>query len=219
MRRCFGFCSVLVFFLGLVTASAAWAEIRPKSMSITPRLGGYIFDNRQDLEGGFAYGLGLGYYPTPSWGVQGLVDVISTETDRGGDARASMYRLEVLYHFLTKSKLMPYFALGVGSLTLDLSKGGSDTDFLASYGLGVKYFLTDNLALQADVRHLITFDDTNGNLSYTFGLTYLFGGESPALQAPPAAPKDADRDGVPDNLDKCPNTPAGLKVDKAGCPI
>jgi OOP family OmpA-OmpF porin len=30
---------------------------------------------------------------------------------------------------------------------------------------------------------------------------------------------DSDNDGVPDFLDKCPNTPAGTKVDGAGCPL
>jgi OOP family OmpA-OmpF porin len=32
-------------------------------------------------------------------------------------------------------------------------------------------------------------------------------------------PIDSDNDGVPDYLDKCPNTPAGVKVDAKGCPI
>ena len=31
--------------------------------------------------------------------------------------------------------------------------------------------------------------------------------------------KDADKDGVADKWDKCPNTPIGVKVDKKGCPI
>jgi OOP family OmpA-OmpF porin len=30
---------------------------------------------------------------------------------------------------------------------------------------------------------------------------------------------DSDHDGVPDALDKCPNTPAGLQVDATGCPL
>lgn len=30
---------------------------------------------------------------------------------------------------------------------------------------------------------------------------------------------DSDGDGVPDHLDKCPGTPAGVKVDKDGCPL
>ena len=31
-------------------------------------------------------------------------------------------------------------------------------------------------------------------------------------------PPDADKDGVPDRKDKCPDTPAGAKVDLTGCP-
>jgi outer membrane protein OmpA-like peptidoglycan-associated protein len=34
---------------------------------------------------------------------------------------------------------------------------------------------------------------------------------------PEVAPVDSDGDGVPDNLDKCPNTPKGFKVDANGC--
>jgi len=32
-------------------------------------------------------------------------------------------------------------------------------------------------------------------------------------------PLDSDGDGVPDYQDKCPNTPAGVKVDSSGCPL
>ncbi len=32
-------------------------------------------------------------------------------------------------------------------------------------------------------------------------------------------PIDSDRDGVSDYMDKCPDTPAGVKVDASGCPI
>jgi len=32
-------------------------------------------------------------------------------------------------------------------------------------------------------------------------------------------PLDSDNDGVPDYLDKCPGTPAGVAVDKNGCPL
>ena len=31
------------------------------------------------------------------------------------------------------------------------------------------------------------------------------------------APTDSDKDGVPDYLDKCPDTPTNLKVDSSGC--
>ncbi len=41
---------------------------------------------------------------------------------------------------------------------------------------------------------------------------------APAPVAAPAAPLDSDHDGVPDNADKCPNTPEGAIVDEVGCP-
>ena len=34
-----------------------------------------------------------------------------------------------------------------------------------------------------------------------------------------AAPIDSDDDGVPDAIDQCPNTPAGVRVDATGCPL
>ena len=47
---------------------------------------------------------------------------------------------------------------------------------------------------------------------------------APKVVAPAPAPAakidgDSDGDGVPDSLDKCPNTPQGVSVDKNGCPV
>jgi OmpA-OmpF porin, OOP family len=39
----------------------------------------------------------------------------------------------------------------------------------------------------------------------------------PAPMAAAPTPMDSDKDGVPDNLDKCPNTPLGATVDARGC--
>ena len=44
------------------------------------------------------------------------------------------------------------------------------------------------------------------------------GGEAKSI-ANVAVIKDSDKDGVFDNLDKCPDTPAGVKVDPNGCPL
>ncbi|MDR3652667.1 MAG: DUF5723 family protein [Paludibacter sp.] len=45
-------------------------------------------------------------------------------------------------------------------------------------------------------------------MNFAFGVNFVFGNR-----------KDADRDGVIDRKDKCPNTPLGVKVDKKGCPV
>jgi OOP family OmpA-OmpF porin len=40
-----------------------------------------------------------------------------------------------------------------------------------------------------------------------------------AVTVPAPVIIDSDNDGVPDNLDKCPGTPPGVKVDAVGCPL
>ncbi|MBN1831614.1 MAG: OmpA family protein [Deltaproteobacteria bacterium] len=56
----------------------------------------------------------------------------------------------------------------------------------------------------------------------TAGVSFSFGGKRE--QEPPSPevvslPKDSDRDGILDDSDKCPGTPAGVKVDNTGCPL
>lgn len=46
----------LMLFSGI-----SFAQIREGSFSITPQLGGYLFEGNQDLENGFTFGLGAGY--------------------------------------------------------------------------------------------------------------------------------------------------------------
>lgn len=45
------------------------------------------------------------------------------------------------------------------------------------------------------------------------------GSDTAANCGAPAMPGDADGDGVPDDKDKCPGTPAGAPVDADGCPL
>jgi OOP family OmpA-OmpF porin len=42
---------------------------------------------------------------------------------------------------------------------------------------------------------------------------------APAPEPVAPAPMDSDHDGVPDSMDKCPDTPAGVQVDADGCPL
>ncbi len=42
---------------------------------------------------------------------------------------------------------------------------------------------------------------------------------APPPPPPPPPPADSDGDGVPDSLDKCPDTPKGAAVDSNGCPL
>jgi len=164
---------------------------------------------------------------------------MDTKTKTGGHS-VDVYRygLDALYHFMPEAKLVPFLAVGAGAMTLSgpSSYGNIDgTDPSVNFGAGLRYFLSDDWALRADVRDVVRFDDTWHNLEYTAGISYFFGGEKAKPVVEEAAPvqeevkapvqeevvvvKNSDCDNVPDDLDKCPDTPCGCIVDKDGCPI
>ncbi|MGE5173659.1 MAG: outer membrane beta-barrel domain-containing protein [Betaproteobacteria bacterium] len=207
----------------VLSESPAPAQINPGSVSISPFFGGYTFDSDLHLETKPVYGLRLGYDITRRWGMEVAADYVSTELEHGGgNVRSLGYRLDALYHFMPDNKLVPFIAAGFGGTTLRNPDGMKDeTDSLFNYGAGIKYFLTDALALRADIRHLLVFDGGRNDFEYTLGLSFLFGGKAAAAAPPQPEPAvlDSDGDGVPDNLDKCPDTPKEVKVDKAGCPL
>jgi outer membrane protein OmpA-like peptidoglycan-associated protein len=86
--------------------------------------------------------------------------------------------------------------------------------------LGFRAFLSGGLAIRG--HGLVDFvpsprnpgpaagaDPTYLHYGAELGLSYLFG----------KAPRDRDRDGVPDNRDACLETPAGVQVESNGCPV
>ena len=92
-------------------------------------------------------------------------------------------------------------------------------DIAAAAGINFRLGETVNLFVQTaqHAPYYANFDgdqNRDGNgwddrfLQHTVGLNFNLG------QA-----KDEDQDGVPDRKDKCPGTPAGVKVDANGCPI
>ncbi len=195
-------------------------DIKLGSFSLIPSIGGYVFAGAQGLKHNILYGFGFGYRFNRHWTGEALFNYVRTETDPGGvDVDAWLYRLEGLYHFFPHKKLVPYFAAGIGALSLDPVGGTKDTDFLISYGLGLKYFFSNRIALRSDLRHVIPFDDPHHNLAASIGIEFLIGGQKKAPSITPTAPKDSDGDGIYDSADKCPNTPMGVRVEISGCPF
>jgi OOP family OmpA-OmpF porin len=212
-------CSVFLFVFSMSHVSA---ENQPGAFTISPLFGGYLFEGDQDLRHRPSYGIGFGYNFNEHCSAEAVFNHVDTDSradgiNDQGDVDAFLYRLDGLYHFMPSKKLVPYIAVGAGVMTLDAKMGDKhvDNDFIANYGAGIKYFLNDVVALRADVRHVMTFPDNN--LLYTAGLTFNLGGKK---KAPPVEmSNDSDGDGVEDAMDKCPGTPAGVKVDKDGCPL
>ncbi len=130
----------------------------------------------------------------------------------------------VKYKFIKdeSAKLSPYAIGGIGYMRFAKKytmKMALETMQIPQVGLGITYKLSPvvNIYLQEALIYNdhdnIDNDKSQYNdmfLTHTLGISFNMGKEKV---------KDSDGDGVPDNLDKCPNTPKGVKVDVHGCPL
>jgi len=224
----------------LAMATAASAANKAETVSITPVIGGYLFDGKQHLDANAVYGARVGYNITDAFGIEALFDYSHNNSSTlGADAGISMYRYggEVLYHFIPDHVFVPYIAAGYAAVNFDGNDDGNNLSYKGykrtrgafDYGVGAKFFVSENVAIRGDVRHILyKYDRTYSNYESTLGVYFAFGGAAPVAKPVEAAPVepapvvqalDSDGDGVPDTLDKCPGTPAGVAVDKDGCPL
>lgn len=217
----------------------ARAEIKAGSVELSPFAGYNFFQSRQNLEHSPLFGGRIGYNITNQFGVEGTgqftrsgVDDKSKTFTREGqftspidDVDLSMYRLDLLYHFMPEGNFNPFVTAGYGIAHYSPRINHNGVMSVLDFGVGAKYWLGEHVALRVDVRDAMIFDDQVHNIETTAGVVFRFGGKgSPApakvAQASQAAPApDSDGDGVPDALDSCPGTPAGTAVDLKGCPI
>lgn len=162
---------------------------------MTALVGGYRFSSSQDLNAAPTYGLRFSY---DSIG-RSLIDSIgweltanqfsTTSKSSGEKANGFLVRGDAIYSINPRSKWVPLIALGVGGQFIDRN-GVSEKNPFFNYGIGLKYFFEDYLAIRADLRQLMVYSDvkTRNDLEFTTGLTYYFGKER-KKKAPPQAPK------------------------------
>ena len=89
--------------------------------------------------------------------------------------------------------------------------GQAGLRFRLSPAIGLDVTASQHYAFTSDN---IDIDNSSSGKYYDRFLVYGLG-----LTAALGKAKDTDGDGVPDRKDKCPDTPAGVKVDVNGCPI
>jgi OOP family OmpA-OmpF porin len=236
---------ILIMFFVLMSAfTDAQAEVKAGSVSLTPLAGVRFFEGSQDLRTSAVFGLRAGYNFTENLGLEGFFTYTKTEIESDADWKPWQeilgYGIEGLYHFMPHGRFVPFIAIGIGGTyygkgehySVDPSYGErfESNKLTVDYGAGAKYFLTENIALRADVRHVIPLNSKWNNPDYfhndflaTLGINLSFGGRKKVVsevksEEPTAPIVDSDKDGVPDYLDKCPGTPASVVVDKDGCP-
>lgn len=180
--------ALLLLSLGLPAAFAA--ENRGETLLVTPVIGLDRLGSDQNRRIVPLTGLRLGYNLTAHWGGEVAFDQVASEgTSAAGLDQADnhFYRADVLYHLTPGEPLVPYLAAGLGLVDRTAPSGAQGRLApVCGYGVGVKYFLSDEIALRGELRHLVTADGgEGGNFTATIGVTFIIGGARTPVQPQP----------------------------------
>lgn len=214
--------SCIASVAALAYSNAAEAGTEPGSWYVAPQLQGLWLDDVRtaDDDAGFAFSFGRA--TSEKWNVE--IGAFTSEHDATANRKLKLqgYELVAQRVFYRNAAVQPYLLVGLGRLESRLAGTGDDS-LMLKYGLGVLADMAKNIdagtnlqlrgevaARRADVRPSGSAVDYYAGI----GLQYSWGATPPAK-----APADSDGDGVTDDLDKCPGTPAGTPVDASGCPL
>ncbi len=165
------------------------------------------------------FGARVGFFPHRSIGLEVEGALIPTGV-RGSDENALLYRISGSAVLQIPGRLTPFVLVGASGVGVSSSAEaqGDDLDAFFHWGVGGKYYITENFGVRLDVRQLLgprvreedPTDDNNISSSFEvlLGVSFAFGRHS-------GAPGDDDNDGITNPVDVCPQE-AGVSPD--GCP-
>lgn len=214
---------------------------------IMPFLGYTAPDNDRLLKDGPHYGASIGKHLTDRWTLQvtGYGGDFDNKRKRpewtwpaSFDGTLSGGSVDLLRVFNRDAKVSPYVLGAIGMQNSNYKGLQGDDSATLGAGAGVMWDLyrkddgSRTVQLRPEVRARWNFQQGNDQLDMLaqVGLAFGWGAaratpaaeEPPPPPPPPAAPAkcgDEDNDGVCNEIDKCPGTPAGTKVDSVGCPL
>jgi OOP family OmpA-OmpF porin len=207
--------------------------VTPEALYVSP-------DHALDANNNGGYRFAAGRVLSPKWDLElGAAHSEHASGPRGrtGDLKLRFDDITLRRVFQRDQKINPFIdlALGLTRSAYYNSPGPSPAIRGASrVGLGFMAGAKEHARAQFIASAGVRFDKVRYNATMTdpylsAGVRiYLGGAKSVAAAAPVAAavappppppppPADSDGDGVPDTADRCPNTPAGARVDGNGC--
>ena len=117
--------------------------------------------------------------------------------------------------FSEKYWIQPYASVGIGGHMYGKYFGAFVP---AGLGLKVNFFDDAHLYIGSQYRVPVTSETANYHFFNQIGLAGRIGQKKePVIIVPPTPPADQDKDGVFDDVDKCPTVPGLAKYD--GCPV
>ncbi|MGB8327408.1 MAG: OmpA family protein [Steroidobacteraceae bacterium] len=227
MKKVFGLSLMACgFSLGMQPALAG-ADVG--SWYVAPQAESLWLDNNRKADDDYGIGFAIGKAVAEHWDLE-LTLTRSSHASKPGTQKLSLvgYGLDVHRVLYRDQRASPYLVAGLGLLEDKFTGLASRKEFALKYGAGLLVDLAKRadqgevLQLRTEVGGRRTSNQGTQLSDYYFGLglQYAWGG-APAAPAkgPVDTDGDGDGDGVVDSQDKCPNTPAGAKVDASGCEL
>jgi OOP family OmpA-OmpF porin len=219
------FCLALAAAATLLDSNAALAS-DVGSLYVAPQIRGSWLDDARiaDDQAGFAFSFGR--VISEKWNAELALFTAEHDVAAGQKLKLDGFEVALARVFYRDQNVSPFVRLGVGRLEDKPSIGADDENAMLSLGLGVLASLSKNvdagtqLQLRGEVgarRQLGSATAPDEDLTdylAGIGLQYSWG-----ATPPPKPPADSDADGVTDDMDKCPGTPAGTRVNADGCPL
>ena len=165
----------LISLTVLLVACGAWAQGQSDTVEFTPTVGFWFgdtlsngstdaFDFDVTIDDAVGYGFRLGYRFHPNWALEGTLmraraDMVTGAGEfLGGEDKLGTVDITTgelgFEGSFGHSRLVPFFAGGIGAMNLDPNIGGmsSDTNFVGYLGAGFKLFFTPQVAFKFDFR-------------------------------------------------------------------
>ena len=213
-----------VAFTMVFASGPAFAGAAEGSWYIAPQVNALWLDDSRAADDDVGVTLAFGRTLNTNWDAQ--ISLFGSEHQRAGDDSLDLLGVGLSANrvFYREGRVNPFLSFGVASTSARLNPGGTQSNVSALYGAGLLINLgadrDDGSAMQlrADLgarRALTSTHNLPKPVDYVAGLgiQYSWGG------SPTRRVVDTDGDGVTDDMDKCPGTPAGTAVDSSGCPM
>jgi OOP family OmpA-OmpF porin len=203
--------------------------------SKTNELGVNDVPNANSEHNSALFGLRLGVFFTPMFGVEGELAVIPSESRQSVfDVWNITYRAQAVAQFRAADpevKLVPFVFLGAGAFQI-VDNGGAqnnaqiakDTDAVLYLGAGAKYRVDNGWGLRADVRLLFPPSSEDNGFTQDFeallSIYKEFGRKEVEKVVLAPVDNDPDKDGIVGDADQCPSEAEDKDgfQDEDGCP-
>ena len=193
--------------------------------------------NGADIDNASGGSVLYGWQSKDRWGyeIQAFAETFETSQTLRTDWYRYGFNGDLVYSFGDRTKLTPFVLAGLGGNHDDVFPAKDKFTWFGNLGAGVvtgPFTKLADLRLRGEVRYIYdNFESGYGDFRLGLGIEIpLFSKEPAAEPAPvveeqtkivevPTGLLDSDGDGVVDEKDKCPDTPAGTRIDGDGCPL